>query len=122
MGFITRLLLVAFAMFAFGSFAQAAPSTGQVSIEQSTPVVGSYQEAAWWDRVCCKRGYHDWWTTRRDCRRSGGWTVPGRECRDDFRGDRVCCARHGRDWWARSARACYERGGHVVSRRACRWD
>ena len=121
MGFIARLLIVAFAMFAFGSIAQAAPSTGQTSAQQTSPVAGTYQEAAWWDRVCCKRGYHDWFTTRRDCRRAGGYAVPRYECRDDRRRVRVCCQRRGHDWWS-TYRDCRDRGGHVVSNRACRWD
>lgn len=34
-------------------------------------------------RVCCKRGYYDWWSTWRECRRSGGYETANRECRND---------------------------------------
>lgn len=121
MRYLARLLIVAFGLFAFGAMAQAAPVTGtQPSVENSTPVAGSYLEAAWSDRVCCKRGGHDWWTNRRECRRSGGYPVAGWQCRDN-RAERICCKRGRHDWWS-TRRACYDRGGHVVSRRECRRD
>jgi hypothetical protein len=121
MTYLARLLIVAFSLLAFGSVAQAAPSTSmQTTAESSAVATASYLEAAWSDRVCCKRGGHDWWTNRRECRRSGGYPVAGWQCRND-RAERVCCKKHGRDWWS-SRRACYERGGHIVSRRECRWD
>ena len=121
MSYLARLLIVAFALFAFDSVAQAAPSqASQPSVEKSTPIAGSYQEAAWSDRVCCKRGVRDWWSNRRECRRSGGYPVAGWQCRDD-RAERVCCRKRGHDWWS-SRRACFDRGGHVVPRRECRWD
>lgn len=34
-------------------------------------------------RVCCKRGYHDWWSSWRECRRAGGYETANRECRRD---------------------------------------
>jgi hypothetical protein len=34
-------------------------------------------------RVCCKRGYQDWWSTARECRRVGGYETANRECRND---------------------------------------
>lgn len=34
-------------------------------------------------RVCCKRGSYDWWSTTRECRRSGGYETANRECRRD---------------------------------------
>jgi hypothetical protein len=121
MTYLARLLIVAFSLLAFGSLAQAAPAASmQTTAEQSTPIVGPYQLADWSDRVCCKRGGHDWWSNRRECRRSGGYPVAGWQCRDD-RAERVCCKKHGRDWLS-SRRACYERGGHIVPRRECRWD
>ena len=121
MTFLARLLIVAFSLLSLGAVAQAAPSAStQTSAEQSTPVVGSFQVADWSDRVCCMRGSHDWWTTRRDCRRSSGYPVAGWQCRDE-RAERVCCKRRGHDWWS-NRRACYERGGHIVPRRECRRD
>src|SRR5262245_47499346 len=76
------------------------------------------------NRVCCKRGYRDWWSTYRSCRRSGGYVVSNRFCRNDrfreggFRDDRgyarVCCKRGYRDWWSTYG-ACRRSGGYVVS-------
>lgn len=34
-------------------------------------------------RVCCKRGYQDWWSTARECRQYGGYETANRECRND---------------------------------------
>jgi hypothetical protein len=34
-------------------------------------------------RVCCKRGWRDWWSTFRECRRAGGYETANRECRRD---------------------------------------
>lgn len=34
-------------------------------------------------RVCCKRGYADWWSSWRECRRAGGYETANRECRRD---------------------------------------
>ena len=73
-------------------------------------------------RVCCKRGWRDWWSTRRECRRSGGYAVPNRECRnddDDRWNVRVCCKRGHHDWWS-SLRECRRSGGYQVANRECR--
>ncbi len=34
-------------------------------------------------RVCCKRGWRDWWSTWSECRRAGGYETANRECRRD---------------------------------------
>jgi hypothetical protein len=96
----------------------------------------------WDERVCCKRGDHDWWSTNRECRERGGWRVDRDECRDDRdnRGgdwndswdnrwrnwngewdERVCCKKGDHDWWSTN-RECRERGGWRVDRDECRRD
>ena len=77
-------------------------------------------------RVCCKRGWNDWWSTARQCRRSGGHIVGNRACRDDRWGGgygnvRVCCKRGWRDWWS-TQRECRHVGGYIVANRECRYD
>ena len=96
----------------------------------------SYQVAARNDRICCKRGWQDWRTTRRACDRAGGRQVRNRECRNDWNeswdvrwfgwtgGDwnkRVCCKKGRRDWYS-SARECREVGGWESPKRNCRND
>ena len=71
------------------------------------------------NRVCCKRGWRDWWSTRRECRRAGGYPVSYRECRDDRYDVRVCCKRGHHDWWS-SLRECRRAGGYQVANRECR--
>lgn len=103
--------------------------------QQSTRADGSFQLAQRWDeRVCCKRGWQDWWTTHRGCRRAGGYVTRNRECRDhwDDRWDnrwwqwgggdwnrRVCCKRGRSDWWT-SARECRNSYGYITANRECR--
>lgn len=73
-------------------------------------------------RVCCKRGYRDWWSTYRQCRRQGGHVVANRACRDgrvNYQNQRVCCKRGYRDWWS-TAGQCRRQGGYVTANRACR--
>ena len=75
-----------------------------------------------YNRVCCKRGYRDWWSTYRQCRRSGGYVTANRACRDGRVGSRdyrVCCKRGYRDWWS-TARECRRSGGYITANRACR--
>lgn len=76
------------------------------------------------ERVCCKRGWRDWWSTRRECRRAGGYQTANRECRDD-RDDRwnvrVCCKRGHHDWWS-TLRECRRQGGYQTANRECRRD
>lgn len=74
------------------------------------------------DRVCCKRGRRDWFTTRRSCRRSGGYIVRDRACRrgigDRPGNDRVCCKRGRRDYFT-SRRGCRRDGGRIIRDRFC---
>lgn len=73
-------------------------------------------------RVCCKRGYRDWWSTYRSCRRAGGYVTANRACRDGrvgYQNYRVCCKRGYRDWWS-TARQCRRVGGYVTANRECR--
>jgi hypothetical protein len=105
---------------AFAATSASADSTTQTTVASD----GSYQVAqSWGNRVCCKRGGRDWWSTRRDCRRSGGHVTYNRECRDDrfdrVRNDRVCCERGRSEWWS-TTRACRRAGGHVTYNRECR--
>ena len=72
-------------------------------------------------RVCCKRGWRDWWSTVRECRRAGGYRVANRECRDDHADRRICCKRGRHDWWA-TFRECRRAGGYQVANRQCRND
>lgn len=74
------------------------------------------------DRVCCKRGYRDWWSSYRQCRRSGGYVTANRACRDGrvgYQNRRVCCKRGYRDWWS-TARECRRSGGYATYNRECR--
>lgn len=75
--------------------------------------------------VCCKRGRREWWSSPRQCRRSGGTIVSRRLCRHGHDGGHhgriVCCKwrRHGNAAWT-ARRRCVRSGGHIVSPRACR--
>ena len=86
------------------------------------------------DRICCKRGWQDWWSSRRQCRRAAGIRVANRECRQEWNerwdarwwgwpgrdwNDRVCCERGNRDWWT-TARECRDAFGYETTNRACR--
>ena len=89
----------------------------------------------WNDRICCKRGNNDFWTTWRRCERWGGHRVRNAQCRDDWddRWDerwwqwgsdwdrRICCKRGNRDWWT-TARDCRNSWGYETNRRECRED
>ena len=79
----------------------------------------------WENRICCKRGNRDWWSTARECRNAFGYQTENRECRDE-RGDddwnrRVCCKRGNNDWWT-SLRECRQANGYEAERRECRDD
>jgi hypothetical protein len=74
-------------------------------------------------RICCKRGYRDWWSSYRACRRAGGHVTRNRECRDGqigYPSHRVCCKRGYREWWSTS-RQCRRSGGYIAPNRACRF-
>lgn len=115
-------------------FGFASASTTAGAAEATRISAQPYQVAAWNDRICCKRGWQDWRTTRRACNRAGGHQVRDRQCRDDWNdswdmrwfgwtggnwNSRVCCKRGGRDWFT-SARECREAGGWQVAKRQCR--
>lgn len=130
--FHTAMLVLAFAL------ASAVSATADSS-QRSVRPEGSFEVAANWDRVCCKRGWQDWWTTRGACRRSGGYVTANRACREDWNdrwdhrwwgwqggnwNNRVCCKRGNRDWWS-TARECRNAYGYVTHNRECRndrWD
>ncbi len=132
--------LLACAFFGSTALAQAGETStlkgAYSTLEQSQAGDATFTLAQWGGgyRVCCKRGWRDWWTSRRGCHRSGGSIVSGRFCRDDFRYrddyryrersgfGRVCCKRGWRDWWTYSYRQCRRSGGYVVSNRQCRFD
>ncbi|MEQ1754379.1 MAG: hypothetical protein ABL973_09630 [Micropepsaceae bacterium] len=133
----TWSVFIASLFVALMALAGSAPLTAAASPSQSsTRSDGSYQVADWNDRVCCRRGWHDWFTSRGECRRTGGDTVANRNCRDNWndRWDgrwqkwtgrdwnaRVCCKAGRRDWWT-SARECRNSFGYETSNRECRDD
>lgn len=116
-------------MVAFGFVVLSAFASYGVSAEPAQNTVaadGSYQVAEGWgsnDRICCKRGGRDWWSSRRECRRSGGHVTYNRECRNDrfdrVGNNRVCCKRGWNDWWS-TERQCRRAGGRVTYNRECR--
>jgi hypothetical protein len=66
------------------SFAAGAVTAAPASAEAQYSTVGSFAAAyRGSERVCCKRGWHDWWSTARDCRRNRGEPTRNRECRND---------------------------------------
>ncbi len=103
----------------------AAPISPVQPIEQATEV----QLAANDYRICCKRGNRDWWSSRRDCSRSGGYVAANRQGRNDNANynpnnagnQRICCKRGRSDWWS-SRRECGRTGGYVAADRQCRND
>lgn len=122
--------LLAVILIAFAGSAFAAPGS---SPQQSVRPDGSYQTAQRdADRICCKRGGRDWWSTWRQCRRNGGVRVANKQCREDWNerwdirwwnfsawNNRVCCKRGKRDWWT-TARECRNSFGYQTAARACR--
>ena len=130
----------AFAVFVAAIIAlMSAVSATAGPTEKSVRPDGSFQVAQRADRVCCKRGWQDWWTTRNRCRNSGGQVVRDRQCREDWNDrwdlrwwgwqggnwdNRVCCKRGNRDWWS-TARQCRNAFGYITNNRQCRndrWD
>ena len=73
-------LAISIALFGFASSSAFAGPNDRSTIADAKP----YQVAAWNDRVCCKRGWQDWFTTRRACDRAGGRQVRNGQCRDDW--------------------------------------
>jgi hypothetical protein len=122
--FLTACWFVAAGVLAFAGGAAAEPQYSRAS--GALPV--SHND---YDRVCCKRGNHDWWSTSRECRRVGGYVTYNRECRHDGhweqgnnRGNnRVCCQRPYRggyqDWWS-TERECARAGGYQTYNKVCR--
>lgn len=82
-------------------------------VAEFTPVQYAQQ------RICCKRGGRDWWSSPRSCRQAGGYRVSARQCRNDFQEVRVCCKRGRYDWWTTS-RTCARSGGYRVAGWQCR--
>jgi hypothetical protein len=126
-----RRILPALAI-AFVSLSPLSASAAPTPAEGSSPVVTI--QVGQRDRICCKRGWQDWWASRRQCRRAGGIRVANRECRGEWndrwdirwwnwsgRGwnDRVCCKRGSRDWWT-TASECRNAFGYQTANRACR--
>jgi hypothetical protein len=129
-------VLLALLSAALVATASAAPFASERPGQSVRPADGSYQVADWNDRVCCKRGWQDWWTTRRACRNAGGYQTRNKDCREDWNdkwdlrwwgwtgGDwnrRVCCKRGNRDWFT-TARECRNAFGYETDRRECRDD
>jgi hypothetical protein len=120
--FKLRALLFALAVIAIGAVTLVSNSSTANAASTTITTAGEFLQLAahWSDRICCKRGRSDWFTSRRECRRAGGYQVADRYCRRDVV-QRVCCAKRGHDWWT-TQRACWRAGGHIVSNRRCRWD
>lgn len=116
--FLAGLVMVAGA-FALTVFASANAVANPQTLEYSTASPDAFTPVSHPSRVCCKRGRHDWWTTRNACWRSGGYIVSGRHCRNDWNEARICCKRGRYDWWA-TPRACHRAGGYRVSGWQCR--
>jgi hypothetical protein len=115
-------------------FAGASTATAGPAVPQySTATDGSFQVAQRdRDRICCKRGGRDWWSSWRQCRRNGGVRVANRQCREDWNerwdirwwnftnwNNRVCCKKGRRDWWT-TARDCRNAFGYQTANRECR--
>ena len=127
---LASLTAFCIALLGFATFGAAAGPQ-----DRSVMPSGSYLEARNWDeRICCKRGWQDWFTTWRACNRQGGHVVRNGECRDDWNSTwdarwwrwggndwnkRICCKQGRRDWWS-SARECREAGGWEAPKRQCR--
>jgi len=100
----------------------------------------------WNDRTCCRReergGYSIFWSTVRECRRSGGERVTNKECRKhggfhryersewhdrdgrydqrgDDRNERICCTRNHQVWWSTRGE-CRRASGYETDNRDCR--
>lgn len=105
----------------------------------------------WDERTCCQRnerwGYRIFWSTKGECRRSGGQGVTNKTCRkrggfhryernyhgdgdgrgydgdygsqDDNYNERVCCARNGQVWWSTKGE-CRRASGYQTTNKACR--
>lgn len=135
---MARLLTVLAFLFAgfFALASTASADSASTSAQQSKRPEGSFTLAQNWnDRVCCKRGNSDWWTTWRQCQRAGGHQTANRECRRDggiggldldlnfnlWSGGRICCKYGRRDWWTTWGE-CRRIGGYRTSNRECRDD
>lgn len=137
---MARLLTVLSVLFAavFALAPVASADSNTTTVQASKRPDGSFQLAQGWnDRVCCKRGNSDWWTTWRQCQRAGGYQTANRECRNDGgfggidldldfgfdqnRDSRICCKQGRRDWWS-TWRECRRVGGRRVGNRECRDD
>jgi hypothetical protein len=118
-------IFVAAILAATAAFGTASAGTAAPAAEAKATKVADLQVDIQYrgnNRVCCKRGYRDWWSTYRQCRRSGGYVTANRACRDGrvgYNDSRVCCKRGYRDWWS-TARQCRRQGGYVTANRACR--
>lgn len=110
-------IAVVIALFAFGSSGPAT-AAGVQTLEYST-APADFKPVSHHVRVCCKRGRHDWWTTRNACWRAGGYRVSASHCRNDWNEARVCCKRGRYDWWT-TPRACRRSGGWQVAGWQCR--
>src|SRR6185295_8243495 len=79
---LTRHALCLLVVFA-GAALTLAPNA-PLSLAQATSAEPSFQLASSRDRVCCRRGWQDWWTNARACRRNGGVETANRRCRNNW--------------------------------------
>lgn len=118
-----------------GAAVASAPSASASPPQESTRPDQSFQLAQGGRaRVCCRRGWQEWWTSARECRRFGGFQTANRNCRDNWNdrwdrrwwgwnggswNSRVCCAQGRRVWWT-TARECRRSFGYATANRQCR--
>lgn len=114
---------------ALATQAQSAPIERQAATGERT------QRLSRAERVCCRRNWQNWWTTRQYCNdAAGGRQVANRKCRNNWNDNwdsrwwsweggswssRVCCRHGATDRWTR-ARDCRDSAGFPTATRFCR--
>lgn len=125
--FVCVLLLVVAAIF----------TTGRASAESEWESAQQHAQAdrpSRADRVCCRRNWQNWWTTRQYCAdAAGGREVANRECRNNWNerwdsrwwsweggtwNTHVCCRQGASDRWT-NARDCRDTAGFPTATRFC---
>jgi hypothetical protein len=111
-----------------------ARSEPAASDQQAQPRVEASQRLTRANRVCCRRNWQNWWTTRHYCdQTASGRQVANRECRNNWNdrwdsrwwgweggtwNSRVCCRQGARDRWT-NARDCRDSAGFPTATRFC---
>lgn len=130
--FLRVLFVVTTSVAAFGALpAKSQPAAPEQAAQANTD---RSQRPSRPERVCCRRNWQNWWTTRQYCdEAAGGRQVANRECRNNWNdrwdnrwwglesgnwNSRVCCRQGARDWWT-SARDCRDSMGFPTANRSC---